>query len=150
VSANKARSNLKTFFNWAISEGHCDVNPVENTNVNHTESRSHVLEPRELRAIWQHLPDDCYGKVSRLLVLTGFRLNEAAGLVRSEINFEDKQIELPKERTKNSKPFIMPLSPFALSLIPTDKNDLLFPNPIGKKYTRAARKITRFAEFVRV
>ena len=51
----------------------------------------------------------------RLLLLTGQRRNEIADLRWAEI--EDGAIVLPKERTKNSREHVVPLSPQALAVL---------------------------------
>jgi integrase len=45
-----------------------------------------------------------------LLLLTGQRLNEIAGLRWSEIDFEHDTITLPAERTKNGRQHLIPMS----------------------------------------
>ena len=49
----------------------------------------------------------------KLLALTGQREKEIGDLRRSEIH--DAAIFLPKERTKNKRPHVVPLSPAALA-----------------------------------
>jgi len=68
-------------------------------------------------------------KIVKLLTLTGQRVNEIASLTWNEINFEEKQIELPGIRTKNSRSHIIPLSPPALAILKSidrDGKDVVF------------------------
>jgi integrase len=136
VAANRVRSTLSDFFGWAISEGKGGVenNPVLGTKKSDEFSRERVLKDHELRAIWKHSGDDDYGSIIKLLMLTGQRADEIAGLARSEIGkatvpekrvsdaiklppFDVDAIDLPGERTKNKRPHIVPLSPRALKIL---------------------------------
>src|SRR5262249_18458842 len=53
----------------------------------------------------------------RLLLLTGCRLNEVAGMRHSEIQEDGTQWLIPGERTKNHRPHVVPLSPLARDLL---------------------------------
>jgi integrase len=117
IAMNRARTYLSSFFNWAIGEGLCETNPVEKTNRNEEKSRDRVLKNTELRTIWRALPDNDFGKCSKLLMLTAQRRNEIGGLKVSEFNRAERQIELPPERTKNGLPHIVPLSDMAMSIL---------------------------------
>jgi integrase len=120
VARNRARSSLSAMFAWAIGERykHLKANPVDGTaKVEEGESRDRVLSDKELVAIWNAAPASGYGRIVRLLMLTGQRREEIGGLRWSEINTEKKQIELPPERTKNSRPHDVPLSRMAQDVL---------------------------------
>ena len=107
-------------FAWAIGERtkHLKANPVNGTaKVEEGETRDRVLNDKELVAIWNAAPKNGYGRIVRLLMLTGQRREEIGGLRWSEINTEKKQIELQAERTKNSRPHDVPLSQMALDVL---------------------------------
>ena len=69
----------------------------------------------ELRLIWKSLEDDHYGAIIKLLMLTGQRANEIAGLQWSEMR--DQAFLLPADRTKNKREHLVPLSGPALEII---------------------------------
>jgi integrase len=118
VTASRARSALNTLFAWAMGEGLCDSNPVIGTNKPADSTpRDRVLEDSELAAIWAASRDDDYGKVIKLLVLTAARRAEVAGLRWSELDLDKGLWLLPKERAKNKRALLLPLSPLALSII---------------------------------
>jgi integrase len=117
IAMNRARTYLSGFFNWAIGEGLCESNPVDKTNRNEENSRDRVLQNQELKTNWRALPDNDFGKCSKLLMLTAQRRNEIGGLKVSEFNRAERQIELPPERTKNGLPHIVPLSGMAMSIL---------------------------------
>ena len=118
-AANRLRASLMTFFTWCMREGLIDSNVVIATNKNHEGgSRERVLSNDELRAVWTATSGgDQYSAVVRLLLLTGARRDEIGGLKWDEIDFDNAMISLPGERTKNSKPFDIPLTPAALAIL---------------------------------
>jgi integrase len=60
-----------------------------------------VLTDTELAAIWRAATDDDYGRIVRLLMLTGQRRDEIGALRWSEINTDEKLMTLAGTRTKN-------------------------------------------------
>jgi integrase len=76
-----------------------------------------------LKTVWSNLDDNDYGKIVKLLTLTGQRRDEIARLNWSEVNFDEKQIDLPGSRTKNRRPHIVPLSPPALAILKSIDRD---------------------------
>jgi integrase len=119
VSADRARAALSSFFTWAIGEGLCEMNPVVGTNKHFhgAKSRDRVLTDRELVTIWRALPDSDYGRIVRLLILTGQRREEIGALRWPEIDLEERVIALPAERTKNNRPHDVPLSRPAFAIL---------------------------------
>jgi integrase len=115
VTANRVRTSLASLFSWAISEGLVTSNPVTGTKRTEEKSRDRVLDESELRLIWNALGDDHYGAIIRLLVLTGQRAGEIAGLRWSEV--KDDALVLPPERTKNHREHSVPLSEPARAVI---------------------------------
>ena len=110
VAADRGRSTLSAFFGWAIGEGVVEVNPVVGTNkASKGVSRERVLSDAEFVAIWNAAPASDYGRIVELLMLTGQRRDEIAGLRLSELK-QAGMIALPAERTKNSRPHDIPLS----------------------------------------
>src|SRR5262249_35664920 len=105
VTGNRVRTSLSTLFSWAMMHGLVDGNPTIGTMRNREISRERVLNPAELRTIWNNLPDDHFGAIMRLLALTGQRANEIAALRGSEVG--DGVIVLPSERTKNHRVHIV-------------------------------------------
>ena len=81
VTANRARSSLSALYAWAIGEGLCENNPVIGTNkAIQEEPRDRVLSDAELAKIWKALPANDYGRIVKLLILTGQRREEIGGL----------------------------------------------------------------------
>jgi integrase len=122
TQANRTRSSLIKFFNWAVSEGFMDSNVALLTAQNEeAESRERVLSDDELRAIWTNLFNDDtnadYRDIIRLLVFSACRLREISNLRWQEVNLSEAIITLPRWRTKNKKEHVVPLSPPALAIL---------------------------------
>src|SRR5262249_22952810 len=114
ITANRARATLSAMYGWAIGEGFCDSNPVDGTNKAIEEkTRDRVLADVELAAIWKHTGEWDYGRIVRLLMLTGQRRDEIGSLRWSEVTKDSNGqalIALPAARVKNGRQHDVPLS----------------------------------------
>jgi integrase len=118
VAADRARSVLSALYAWAIGEGRAETNPVIGTNkASDNPPRDRVLSDPELAKLWNALPNNDYGTIVRLLILTGCRREEIGALRWSEINLEAKTITIPGSRTKNRTQHVAPLSDLALDIL---------------------------------
>jgi integrase len=129
------RGALSTMFAWAMQMGLVENNPVVNSfKPTPPPSRDRVLTDAELAAIWIGVGDDEYAKVIRLLVCTGCRREEIAGMRWSEFDFDAGTWTLPAARSKNGKPHTLPLTPLMQNVIDSvshrEQSDLLF----GRKH----------------
>ena len=118
VAADRGRSSLSAFYTWCIGAGIANDNPVSGTN-KHSEdkSRERVLMDAELVKIWNAAQDGAYGRIVKLLMLTGQRRDEIAELKWAEISDEGDMISLPSSRTKNNRPHDIPLSAQACAVL---------------------------------
>jgi integrase len=118
-AALRARRTLSTVFAWCIGEGLCEHNPVVGTNPPAQEiRRERVLTDAELTAVWHACPPlDDFGRIVRLLILTGQRRDEVAGIRWDEIDLEAALWRLPASRTKNKRLHEVPLSPQAVAIL---------------------------------
>jgi integrase len=118
VTASRARSALSALFAWSMGQGLAETNPVIGTNQLKTPpSRDRVLNDGELVAIWRACGDDDFGRIVRLLVLTGCRRQEAGGMAWSELDLDHNIWTVPAQRTKNGRQHTLPLSATAVSII---------------------------------
>jgi integrase len=121
VTAGRARSALSAMFRWAMGEGLMGahpINPVIGTNKpKDSKPRERVLSDVELATIWRACEDDDYGRIVRLLTLTGCRKREIGGMRWSEIDLDNATLSLPKERVKNNHAHIVSLTPLAVQII---------------------------------
>lgn len=117
VSAARARSNLSALFAWAIGEGLVENNPVTGSNIPDAdvESGDRILDDAELRAVWNACADDDFGRITKLLILTGCRRSEIGDLAWSEL--DAGVMTIPNERTKNGRALVLSLAPAALEIL---------------------------------
>jgi integrase len=128
-AADRTRSNVSTFFGWAIGEGICETNPIDGTNKHreYVERERSLIEVKQGRppnyddliAVWKGAPDNEFGKIVRLLILTLCRREEIGSLEWSEIDKKARLIWLPGARTKNGKDHLVPLSDAAMAILDT-------------------------------
>jgi integrase len=101
-----------------MKEGLVDANPVLGTNRQADEqARDRVLADAELIAIWRASRDDDYGRIVRLLALTGQRRDEIGSIGKSEISLAARSWSIPRERTKNSRAHEVPLPDLAIEIL---------------------------------
>src|SRR5262245_60772953 len=87
------------FYGWAIDMNHhAGANPTADIKQYDETGRDRVLSEPDLVVMLQNLPNDDFGRCMWLLALTGCRREEIGGLRWAEINWDMRQIELPKER----------------------------------------------------
>ena len=108
-TAARARKVLSALFTWAMQSGLVDENPVIGTPNPKMASRDRVLSDEELAAIWRASGDDDYGRIIRLLILTGCRRGEIGGMRWEEFDIDAETWTLPKERSKNDRALTLPL-----------------------------------------
>lgn len=100
-------------FRWSQGRGEIDRNPLEGVEApKPVASRDRVLADRELRHIWTASEElgPTFGALVRLLLLTGQRRDEVAGLEWTELDRERAEWILPAARAKNGREHLVPLS----------------------------------------
>jgi integrase len=118
VAANRARATLSAFYAWAIGRGVADANPVVGTVPPGKErSRERALSAAEIREVWAESGDRDYGRIVKLLLLTGQRRGEVAGMAWGELDLDRALWSLPAGRTKNGLPHEVPLPWQAVALL---------------------------------
>jgi integrase len=137
IARNRTRASLSAFYSWCIREGLVETNPVEGTGKADERSRERVLTPKEIGKLWttlvagQHVH---FVDIVHLLLLTGQRRNEIGGLRVSEIDFDNRCLRLPPERTKNKREHIVPLSKPALSILRRALVDVTAEGSLDRSY----------------
>jgi integrase len=135
----------RSLFNWAIARGQygletspCDrLQPAK--HIGPKEPRQRVLTDREIMALWRASEALGYpfGPVYRLLLLTGARKGEVAGLRGREIDLDKKLWSVPPERFKSKATHLVPLTAPAITIIDAlphfGKGDHLFSTTFGEK-----------------
>ena len=143
VTAARARTTLSSLFSFAIEEGYLDQNPVIGTNSYDPRTRrKRVLSDNELARVWSALRDDEYGRIVKLLMLTGQRRDEVGLMAWSELNRNKGVWSLPESRTKNKREHMLTLPLMCWQIIDEVPqrvgNDYLFGGYKGKGFTNWA------------
>ena len=106
------------FIRWAMQMGYVEQNPTIGTiKPKDSEGRSRVLTDAELAAICRASGDDDYGRIVRLLILTGCRRQEVGSMQWSELDADAGTWTIPAERTKNKREHTLPMPPAAWHII---------------------------------
>ena len=139
--ANRVHALVSTVFTFALDAGLTEKNPCARLRKRGTETKgTRVLSDDEMRLFWSRAilapMSRASGLALRLILLTGCRPGEIAGLRRGELeNLSDNEnaaIHLPGLRTKNRRAHVVPLCALArdtvraaLELVPADQ-DIVF------------------------
>jgi integrase len=134
-------------FAWAVKRGAVRTNPFADLPVaKSVGKRERVLSDHEIAEIWRAAGDAArpFGTIVRLLILTGQRRGEVAGMTWGEISENLATWTLPGERTKNGAAHTVPLSTVARDLLratlPEDANErhasgqLVLPGAVGTPF----------------
>lgn len=121
--ANRTLAYLKRFFGWAAERGIIKVVPTDRVkpparNVR----RDRWLDDTEIVDVWAgcEIIGRPFGDLFRVMLLTGQRESEVAGMQWSEIrNLKGEAPEwyLPATRTKNGLPHVVPLAPAVVEVL---------------------------------
>jgi integrase len=138
ATANGAMRALRALWNYAA-----DRHPEIGTNPVKLRRQWHPVAPRE-----RHLPEDDMAKFYKaamalespvgrdyilLLLCTGLRRREAAGLKWADVDLSAKVIRIPAAMTKAKRKLDLPMSDFVHDLLVArravgrDRNDYVFP-----------------------
>ena len=110
-------AHTRKMFSWAVSEGFIPRSPFEGLeNPQAVVSRDRVLTDRELLLVWQGSSEliQPFGNMVRLLLVTGQRRDEVAGMQWAELDRAQALWTIPGSRTKNGETQLVPLSAAAL------------------------------------
>jgi integrase len=134
--ASRAAAYARAGFSWAMKRGALTASPFVNLPLAAVVKRERVLTDDELRAIWQATAKPgTFNNIVRLLLLTGQREGEVAGMAWSELSDDLSTWVVPAARSKNNKESIVPLSAPSRSIIEGatryEGNPLVFPGEHG-------------------
>jgi integrase len=120
--ANRILCNVRKLFNWCLERGIVETNPAQGIKAPvKEEARDRVLSEDELRRVVTACRNESYpfGPIVLLLLATAQRRGELAEMKWNEINFDNATWEIPSARSKNKRANVVPLTPFALSILET-------------------------------
>tara|TARA_R110002167_G_scaffold365406_1_gene589923 strand:+ start:390 stop:1466 length:1077 start_codon:yes stop_codon:yes gene_type:complete len=160
IRANRLLTLLKSFFNWAMKEGYIQENPAKDIEpVTKEYPRDRVLDEDELQKVWQASEQvgGLFGSIIQLLILSGQRRDEVAGMRWSEINADKMLWVIPVARTKTESEHTLPLTSTMLGIIQSQKkiegSDFVFPSsrsPMtnhASGFSKAKKRIDRLCGF---
>ena len=141
IMANRVHGALGNFFRWCLAPPQRYVNkspiayipkPAEEVD------RERVLDEKELKALWRAADTFGYpyGPVVQMLILTGQRNREVAGMERENVDLEKRVWNLTRTMTKSSRATDVPLAPVAVEILknlPRFKKAYVFTNGDGSK-----------------
>ncbi len=120
ATARLTYAALRGLFGWCVERDLIAASPCDRLKAPpRPEARDRVLSDDELRAIWRACEGlgHPFGPIIRLLMLTGQRRAEVAGMAWSEIDIQASTWRIPRERTKNGRAHEVDLSAEALAII---------------------------------
>jgi len=122
ILANRLLALIRKLFNWSQERGYIEANPCAGIKAPSKErTRERVLRDEELGKLWSAFGDMQYpfGPLFKMLLITGQRVSEVAGMSRDEIALDHPVPlwTLSSERTKAARQQVVPLPSLALDLL---------------------------------
>ncbi len=125
IGANRFQSVLVRMFNFAAERGIIEISPLMGLRRVTEKPRNRVLTDEEIKLLWkgtelENKEIDMYRPTKlaiRLLLLTGQRCGEVAGMTWDEIDFDSNFWNIPPGRMINAEPQRVPLLPMALEVL---------------------------------
>jgi integrase len=121
---------VRRLITWAKGRGIIDRNPLDGFEPPPVAaSRDRVLNDDELRMVWVASAElgPIFSAFVRLLLLTGQRRDEVAGLEWQELDRAQAEWILPAARAKNAREHLVPLSREAVALFDTLAGGKIWP-----------------------
>ena len=112
TAASLLFSDLRPFFKWAVERELVDPNPMTGLRAPKAPAaRDRTLEEYEIKAFWQAASEAPwpFASIYKLLLLTGARRAEVAGMKWSELDLDAGVWMLPGARAKNGRDHRIPL-----------------------------------------
>lgn len=122
--ASHVLSYMRPMFKWAVDQEIIEINPAvgvpdPDPRKRHDRERDRYLDDEEIRIFWTACEQvgRPFGPLFQLLLLTGQRRDEVAGMTWDELDLDRRIWTLPRERTKNDKAHVVHLSELAGQII---------------------------------
>ncbi|MEO6248904.1 MAG: site-specific integrase [Sphingomicrobium sp.] len=123
-------AQVRKLFAWAVERGDIERSPLEGLKGPATvASRDRVLSDDEMKIIWLAAGDLAYpfGTLIQLLIATGQRREECAGITWAEMNQAQAEWVIPATRAKNRSAHTVPLNVLAVALLDLRSKDGKWP-----------------------
>ena len=122
-------SCLSKMFSWLVQHRRVSQNPCKDVHrPEASTARDRVLTDAEIVKFWRATDAERkeLSALLKLLLLTGCRLNEVAGMTRAELSDDGATWNIPGARTKNKRPHVVPLAPLARKMVGTGSEGFVF------------------------
>ena len=134
--ASRTAAYGRAAYHWAVKRGSLAVNPFANLPQAPLARRERVLTNEELHAVWRATEEPGpFNAIVRMLILTGQRREEAAGMTWGELDADLSTWSIPGRRAKNGVTHIVPLPSQAQAILRAtprrEGTDLVFPGERG-------------------
>ena len=147
--ANRTLAALRTFFRWAVSRDKIEHSPCEGVErpFDGERARERHYTDDEIKQIWTAADEigGPRGAFLKIMILTGKRRGEVAGMTWDELDLDQLIWTLPAARSKNERDHRMPLPPLAVRILNAqpriEGNPLVFP---GRRQDRPISGWTKF------
>lgn len=148
---------LRGLFAWCMERDLVDTSPCDGFKAPpRPKARDRVLADDELRLIWSACEDlgSPFGPLIKLLMLTGQRRAEVAGMSWAELDLAAKIWRIPGDRTKNGKAHELDLCAEALEILEglTRTSPLVFPargEGAARGFSATKRRLDELVEALR-
>lgn len=122
IRANRVFEVIRRMFRFGVERDYLETTPCLYISKPAPEQRrDRVLSPEEIRTVWikvEEIPSARPVQLAlRLLLATGQRRAEVAGIEKDELDLESRWWTIPAERTKNGKIHRVPLNDYATACI---------------------------------
>jgi integrase len=147
VQANRVHALISTMFSFAVDADLVPANPCSRLRKRGVENReTRVLSDAEIMQFWRRAVvapvSRRVGLALRLVLLTGCRAGEVAGISRAELHDIQTPAKaawlVPADRCKNGRAHFVPLSELAVQTINSalelisDEDEFVFPSPVER------------------
>jgi integrase len=149
--ANHVHRLISGIFGFAMDVDLIDANPAARLRKRGVERvKTRVLTDHEIRLFWTRIIKEplpyAVGLALRLVLVTGVRPGEAAGMARSELEFDDSRPVswiIPATRSKNGRAHFVPLSSLASAIVAEALNigagaAFVFPSRGGRGHVNSS------------
>jgi integrase len=118
--ASLMHATLNKFFRWSIGRRLLRASPIERVQKPSTpRPRDRVLTDIEIGRFWAACGTlgEPFGPLCKILLLTGQRIGEVAGMTQSEFSSDGAVWTIPASRSKNKRTHVVPLPTMAQEIL---------------------------------
>ena len=121
----RMHGSISRMYAWALKADLVTVNPADHVETTSPPSRERVLSLDELARVWRVADqlEHVYRDAVHLLIVTGQRRAEVAGMTWGEIDLVRGLWTLPAVRTTARRQHVLPLAPLAVATLQARRAD---------------------------